>query len=80
MNTVESNLNNLFAQLGLDDTDQNVTDFIRDHSPLPGAVKLADAAFWTKSQADFLSEAVALDADWAIVVEQLDALLRTDDH
>jgi hypothetical protein len=37
---------------------------------------LADAFFWTKSQAEFLRDEILDDADWAEVVDQLDVLLR----
>ena len=39
-------------------------------------LQLADAFFWTKSQADFLREDILDDSDWAEVVDQLDVLLR----
>jgi hypothetical protein len=37
---------------------------------------MADAFFWTKSQAEFLRDEILDDADWAEVVDQLDVLLR----
>jgi hypothetical protein len=65
----------LFAQLGLDTSDTAIENFIRDN-PLPQDVPLAEAAFWSTGQAQFLREAIAEDADWAEVVDQLDAQLR----
>lgn len=66
----------LFAQLGLPNSDDEIADFIRAHSPLPDFVKLADAPCWTQSQAAFLRDELAEDADWAEVIDQLSAALR----
>ena len=43
---------------------------------VPGYVALADAPCWTPAQAAFLREEILEDADWAEVVDQLDARLR----
>lgn len=69
-------INTLFAQLGLDGSDAAIDAFVRAHHPLPPTMALADAPCWTPAQAKLLSEAVCDDADWAPVVDQLDALLR----
>jgi hypothetical protein len=37
---------------------------------------LADAFFWSPSQADLLRTEILDDADWAEVVDQLDVMLR----
>ena len=44
--------------------------------PLAEAIELADAPFWSASQASFLREQLNKDADWAEVVDQLNLLLR----
>ncbi len=69
-------MTNLFAQLGLPNSNDEIAAFIKTHSPLPEAVKLADAPWWTPSQASFLREELAEDADWAEIVDQLNAALR----
>ena len=69
-------LNTLFDQLGLEDSDEGVAAFIHHHRPLPGEVALHQAPFWNASQAAFLQQAIAEDADWAEVVDQLDTALR----
>lgn len=69
-------LTSLFEQLGLGDTDREIRDFIRQHAPLPDDVKLHEASFWRASQANFLEQAKAEDADWAEIVDQLDVMLR----
>ncbi|MCZ6471549.1 MAG: DUF2789 domain-containing protein [Gammaproteobacteria bacterium] len=69
-------LTSLFDQLGLDSTDQAIETFIDDHRPLAGNIELHQADFWNVSQASFLKEEIDEDADWAEIVDQLDALLR----
>lgn len=66
----------LFAQLGLPDDDAAIDDFLQRHSPLPAAVALADAPFWTPAQARLLRDEVQEDADWAVLVDLLDVALR----
>jgi hypothetical protein len=66
----------LFEQLGLACDDQSIAAFIKTNSPLNEQVKLADAPFWTRAQADFLREALLEDADWAEVVDALSLALR----
>lgn len=76
MELQEHTINSLFEQLGLDNTDAAITAFINHHKPLPSHVSLHEANFWSHSQAAFLQQAIADDADWANVVDQLDSMLR----
>ena len=69
-------MKNLFAQLGLPSDDASIDRFIATHAPLPETVALADAPFWTSSQAAFLREEIREDADWAEVVDQLNLRLH----
>ena len=69
-------LADLFAQLGLDTDEAAQRAFIAAHAPLPANLPLPDAPFWTPAQATFLREALLEDAEWAEVVDELDALLR----
>ena len=69
-------LQDLFRQLGLPGTPADIEAFLSVHRPLPGAVSLADAPFWTPVQAQFLRDEIAEDADWAETVDQLNVLLR----
>ena len=46
---------------------------------IPGAIKpmgLSEAAFWRPEQARFLREELLEDADWAELIDTLDASLR----
>ncbi len=69
-------LSELFEQLGLDASEQDIEAFIDRHSPLPSEVVLSDAPFWNENQRRFLRESLAEDADWAEAVDHLDARLR----
>lgn len=66
----------LFAQLGLPSDEQAIGQFLVAHTPLADGIALADAPFWTASQAAFLREELLEDADWAEMVDQLNAALR----
>ena len=68
---------NLFAQLGLPSDESAIERFIATHGPLPAAVALADAPFWSAAQAAFLREEIVEDADWAEVVDQLNVCLHS---
>ncbi len=66
----------LFAQLGLRRDAAGIGEFLKAHAPLPADVLLADAPFWTPAQATLLREELLEDADWAEVIDQLNAALR----
>jgi len=76
METPIHSINSLFKQLGLPYETEEVDAFIAFHRPLPDHCLLHEAAFWTASQATFLSEEIEDDADWAEVVDELNARLR----
>ncbi|WDE06912.1 DUF2789 domain-containing protein [Thalassomonas viridans] len=66
----------LFSQLGLDNKDTYINDFINKNKGIPADIHLANAGIWNQSQAEFLTQAIAEDSDWAEVVDSLDNLLR----
>lgn len=68
-------IGDLFDQLGLDSDDVSIEKFIASH-PLPDDVKLIDAEFWTPRQSDFLKEQLRGDAEWAMVVDELNVRLH----
>ncbi len=88
MDRAQHNIHSLFEQLGLPAGDAEIEHFIEAHRPLPPGLPLHCADFWNESQANFLAEAIAEDADWAEVVDELDVCLRSmvkpqrlpDDH
>lgn len=69
-------MKDLFAKLGLPNSDQDIDAFIEKHRPLPQAEPLANASIWTPEQAAFLREARQSYSDWAEVVDELNCLLR----
>lgn len=69
-------LTDLFAQLGLPGDEAGMARFLAAHRPLDPHTELADAPFWSPAQADFLREEILEDASWALVVDELNLLLR----
>ncbi len=69
-------MEHLMEQLGLSTDGDSLQEFVSTHGPLPATTRLEDASFWNESQAAFLQEAIAQDAQWASAVDRLDALLR----
>lgn len=76
MDTGEHTMHALFAQLGLDNDEAAVRQFIAAYSPLPETTHICDAPFWTTSQAAFLRDAMKQDAEWAVLIDQLSLSLR----
>ena len=68
----------LFKQLGLEHDQASIDAFIRRHNPLAEGVRIHQAPFWNESQAHFLKEELARDANWAVVVDDLAARLQGD--
>lgn len=68
-------LQELFAQLGLPNSEMAIRQFCAEHF-LRDSERLADAKFWTQAQAQFLREGLLEDADWAELIDRLDANLR----
>lgn len=65
----------LFAQLGLDNSPEDIKAFAASHK-IPADVPLDRAPFWSSAQANFLTENLKQDADWSDVIDQLNVLLR----
>lgn len=76
METPIHTMNSLFEQLGLGGSDSEIDAFIERNSPLAQDIELHKASFWNESQSAFLKEMKEKDADWAEVVDQLNARLR----
>jgi len=74
MDTGKHQLEQLFAQLGLDSDVTAIKVFLARHWLEPGQ-SLADAPFWTAGQADFLRQALLNDAEWSEAVDELAVLL-----
>ena len=77
MNAAHHGFTELFAQLGLPADEASIRHFISLHAPLPDAMRLEDAPFWSPAQARLLRESLAQDSDWATVVDHLNVAMRT---
>jgi hypothetical protein len=71
-------VNDLFKQLGLPHSDEEVRLFIATHGPIAETVKLYEAPCWTPAQAALLQEIIEDDASWSYLADELDALLRME--
>ncbi len=77
MTPMNHSFSELFAQLGLPNHPEEIRHFIWQHSPLDPQLRIEEAPFWTPAQACLLREELAANADWAQLVDQLNAALRT---
>ena len=76
METTKHEFYQLFEQLGLPSSEEDIRAFIDSHRPLAGDVKITEAPFWSPAQAGLLKELLLQDADWAEVVDQLNFALH----
>ena len=77
MDTTESCMTNLFLQLGLPAGKDDIARFILEHQ-LPEDLLISEAPFWNDGQRQFIREEWREDADWAIVVDELNEALHAD--
>lgn len=75
MYTEAHSIKTLFEQLGLPSTESGIQTFLHNHQ-LHGKETIENASFWNASQATFIRDAKENDANWAVVVDELDAMLR----
>ncbi len=68
--TIVHDLSNLFRQLGMAGDVQTIDAFLASHHLKPGT-RLAEAAFWNASQAQFLARALKDDSDWSRAADEL---------
>ena len=77
MDTTESCMTNLFLQLGLPAGKDDIARFIRERQR-PEDLLISEAPFWNDGQRQFIREEWREDADWAIVVDELNEALHAD--
>jgi hypothetical protein len=75
MELTNHTMSDLFEQLGLPSDEASITEFIAANRSTAVNFTLPDVAIWSPSQAKFLRESIAADADWAIPAEQLSQAL-----
>lgn len=71
----EYTMNNLFAQLGLDSSDEAIEAFI-ENNQLAKEEKLTESAIWTERQRMFLQEEWKQDAAWVEIIDELNVRLH----
>ena len=73
----EYNMNELFAQLGLDSSDEAIDIFV-ENNKLAKEEKLIEAAVWNDNQRAFLQEEWNKDAAWVEVIDDLNVRMHPD--
>ena len=71
----EYTMNNLFAQLGLDSSDEAIETCI-ENNQLAKEEKLTESAIWTEKQRMFLQEEWKQDAAWVEIIDELNVRLH----
>lgn len=80
MDTSKHNFADLFTQLGLPNSPEDINTFIANHH-LPAGTSLANALFWNDGQRAFIKKSLLEDSDWAIVTDELAVcLIKTGVH
>ena len=74
---LEYNMNELFAQLGLDSSDEAINQFI-EKNKLAKDEKLVDSDIWTDNQRMFLQEEWQKDAAWVETIDELNVRMHPD--
>ena len=70
-------MSELFDQLGMPSDSNAIEMFIAKHKAATNNQPIDELAIWNPSQAEFLKQARAEDADWAEVVDELSARLNS---
>ena len=73
----EYNMNELFAQLGLDSSDEAIDSFV-ENNKLAKEEKLIEAAVWNDNQRAFLQEEWNKEAAWVEVIDDLNVRMHPD--
>jgi len=73
----EYNMNELFAQLGLDSSDEAIDSFI-EKNQLAKEEKLTESDVWNDNQRMFLQEEWEKDAAWVEVIDDLNVRMHPD--
>ncbi len=76
MELPNKDIGTLFEQLGLPGDPASIDAFIARHYPLPDHIKVSEAPFWNASQGAFLKEELLEDAEWALIVDELNVRLH----
>lgn len=66
----------LFKQLGLPHDPVSIEQFVASHSPLKAGVETGGCVFGATPRGHFCVKEILDDADWAVVVDELNLMLR----
>ena len=77
MGEPEYTINELFAQLGLDNSDEAIDAFI-EKNQLAKDEKLIESEVWSKQQCMFLQEEWKKDAAWVEVIDDLNVRMHAE--
>ena len=73
----EYSMNELFAQLGLDSSDEAIDSFVEKHQ-LAKDEELIKSDVWSDSQRMFLQEEWTQDAAWVETIDELNVRMHPD--
>ena len=73
----EYSMNELFAQLGLDSSDEAIDSFVEKHQ-LAKDEELIKSDVWNDNQRMFLQEEWTQDAAWVETIDELTVSMHTD--
>lgn len=69
------NMNELFAQLGLESSDEAIDKFIEENQ-MAKEEKLTESPIWNDNQRAFLNEEWHKDAAWVEIIDELNVRLH----
>lgn len=70
-------INDLFAQLGMDNSDEAIDQFI-DNNQLAKDEELVNSDIWSEKQRMFLQEEWKKDAVWVEIIDDLNVRMHPD--
>lgn len=74
---IQYTINELFAQLGLEDSDEFIAKFV-EQNQLDKDTLLSDAPFWSEKQRMFIKDEWRRDAMWSLAIDDLNERLHKD--
>lgn len=74
---IQYTINELFAQLGLEDSDEFIAKFVKKNQ-LDKDTLLSDAPFWSEKQRMFIKDEWRRDAMWSLAIDDLNERLHKD--
>ena len=79
MDNTHHQFHDLFEQLGLPSDESSIRRFCAEHQ-LGDHEKLSEARFLSDMQRQFIKDALIADADWVVMIDQLNIALHHKDN